>query len=122
MTILYIDDDDEDREIFKEALSKVAPYNSVLEAQDAKEAMQLLQKTDTLPDYIFLDINLPGIDGISFLREVKKDEKFKTVPVIIYSTSKDKKEVKACTELGAVDFIVKPHTFQGVCNVLKNFF
>ena len=73
-----------------------------------QEALQVLQETYTLPDFIFLDLNMPRVNGRQCLIQLKKDTKLASIPVIIYSTSKldaDRQETK---ELGSVFFFLNP--------------
>jgi CheY-like chemotaxis protein len=121
MNILYIEDDHDDQEIFQEVLTNVAPRTVCYLAGDADEARELLNEIHINPDYIFLDINIPGTDGISFLREIKESEALKSIPVIVYSTTNNRKYALQCKRLGALEFITKPSTFQGVCNILKKY-
>jgi CheY-like chemotaxis protein len=121
MTILYIDDDLEDQEVFKDAISIVSPHTKIYFARDGREGFNILSKIDVPPDYIFLDINMPEMDGKEFLTTVKKTHMLNSTPVVMYSTSSNPVDIKEYKKLGAVDFIVKPNNFTGVCEVLKKF-
>jgi CheY-like chemotaxis protein len=121
MTILYIDDDPEDQEVFKDAINIVSPHTKIYFARDGREGFSILDKIDAPPDYIFLDINMPEMDGKEFLNMVKNTHMLKTTPVVMYSTSSNPVDIKEYKKLGAVDFIVKPNNFTGVCEVLKRF-
>ena len=72
------------------------------------------------PDFIFLDINLPKMDGFECLEEIKKDAGLKDIPVIIYTTSKSKKDYEKSQLLGAAGFLSKPSLFQEFKNELKS--
>jgi CheY-like chemotaxis protein len=87
MTILIVDDDNDDIEIFTEAVKTISTEINCLRACDGTEAIQLLENIN--PDIIFLDINMPGMDGGECLSVIKKKETFKNLPVVIYSTSPD---------------------------------
>ena len=119
--ILYVEDDSDDQEIFQEGLRKVAPNSTCYVANDADEARDFLNTAEIVMDYIFLDINMPKTDGLTFLRELKKNKDQKSIPVIIYSTANNQTYVKKCKELGAIEYFPKPNTFQGVCNILKKY-
>jgi CheY-like chemotaxis protein len=119
MTVLYIDDDSDDREIFKEAFFKVSPYSRLLTASGGNEAFSLL-KNESPPDYIFLDINMPIMSGKEFLRQIKSAGELKHIPIVVYSTTKDEKEREEYLKMGAVDVIAKSQTFADTCNILKN--
>ena len=120
MTILLVDDDDDDLEIFQEAATLVVPDIHWLTAKDGTRGLAVLENTQILPDYIFLDVNMPKMDGLEFLRLVKGIPKFKNIPVVIYSTSKHKSEFGQFFKLGASHFITKPSEFNLLVTYLKS--
>jgi CheY-like chemotaxis protein len=117
--LFLIDDDIDDQEIFKSALAKVDRSFVVLTANNGQEALQLLAAQPVLPDYIFVDLNMPRMGGLQFLKEIKKSESLKDIPVIIYSTSANPADIDRTRELGAVHFITKPARFSELCRVLQ---
>ena len=119
MHILYIDDDSEDREIFKQAINAIDNSFSCVVATDGKEGLELLKNHITEPDFIFVDVNMPVMGGKEFLYEVKHTQGFRSIPVIMYSTTSWGDEIKSYAKLGAYDFIIKPNSFSEVCEVLK---
>lgn len=121
MTILYADDDHDDRELMSEALHKVDPSISCLTANDGQNALDILNKSSDLPDYIFLDVNMPVMDGKKCLVELKKDQRLRDIPVVIYSTTTDNTEIKQLYNLGASSFIHKPNNFSDLCSALNMF-
>ena len=121
MTILYADDDHDDRELMTEAFNTIDPSILCLIAKDGQNALEMLNETDALPDYIFLDINMPVMDGKKCLTELKKDGRLKEIPVVIYSTTTDKKEINQFYKLGASSFIHKPNNFSDLCSALNMF-
>jgi CheY-like chemotaxis protein len=120
--VLYVEDDFDDQQFFQESLEVVAPNTNCFIANDAEEARALFKDLDVALDYIFLDINMPGADGITLLREIKKQKDLKSIPVIMCSTSCTQREIQLCKELGALEYITKPNTFQGMCNILNAYF
>ena len=118
MDVLFVDDDVDDREFFMDALSYVNPKLICVVAKDCKDALTLLEETDTLPSYIFLDINMPAMDGRGCIAEIKKDPRFASVKVVMYSTSSDEREMAEYKSLGATFFLVKPTTFKELCDAL----
>lgn len=121
MTILYADDDHDDRELMSEALHKVDPSISCLTANDGQNVLDILNESSDLPDYIFLDVNMPGMDGKKCLVELKKDQRLRNIPVVIYSTTTDHTEIKQLYNLGASSFIQKPNNFGDLCSALNMF-
>jgi CheY-like chemotaxis protein len=122
MVILNVDDDPEDREFFCDALKRIDPAALCLTATSGTEALSMLQSHLPLPDYIFLDINMPMMDGKTCLMELKRIPEVKEIPVIMYSTSTDTKEIRECYKLGANDFLIKPNNFDKLVNDLISIF
>jgi CheY-like chemotaxis protein len=117
--ILVIDDDNDDRELFSEALASVDPVIVCDQAIDGAQALKRLasQEIDT-PDIIFLDINMPVMNGWQFLTRLKSEEEYKNIPVIVYTTSSNQKDKLIADNLGALCFITKPHAFGRLKNML----
>jgi CheY-like chemotaxis protein len=122
MVVLNVDDDQEDREFFCDALREIDPSITCLIAGSGMEALSLLQKVKPLPDYIFLDINMPMMDGKQCLKALKSLAELESIPVIMYSTSTDTREIQECYKLGAEDFLIKPHSFEKLVNDLNSIF
>ncbi|CAN5371955.1 hypothetical protein BH09BAC3_BH09BAC3_12780 [soil metagenome] len=122
MTILYAEDDREDVDFFSEILRIADPESTCLYCEDGIEALDMLSNLVTIPDYIFLDINMPSMDGRTCLREIRRDGRFKNVPIIIYTTGTDPKEKALCLELGATAYLSKPITTEEGVASLSNLF
>jgi len=118
--LFLVDDDIDDHEIFKSALEKVDEDVELLTATNGYEALNLLSVADKLPDYIFVDLNMPRMGGLQFLKEIKKTNKLENIPVIIYTTSSNPIDVARTKELGAVSFITKPSRFSELCGILRS--
>ena len=115
------DDDPDDREIFIEALHGIDELCKCITATDGQEAISKLTNGMThLPDFIFLDLNMPRMNGKECLAEIKKNSKLRKIPVIIYSTSTDKKDIQETMELGAAFFLQKPNRFDDLSRALAN--
>lgn len=117
--LFLVDDDMDDHEIFKSALAKVGGDLALLTATDGYEALDVLSTSNTLPDYIFVDLNMPRMGGLQFLKEIKQTETLKNIPVIIYTTSSSPVDMAKTKELGAVSFVTKPSRFSELCNFLQ---
>ncbi len=85
--LMIVDDDKDDRFFFRSAIRKNNPTFECIEAENGVDALEQLRKAEQLPDFIFLDLNMPKMDGRECLKELKKDKTLKKIPVIIYSTS-----------------------------------
>lgn len=122
-TILIVDDDEDDRELFCEAVNEISSDIKCVHAENGVAALELLtSKVDFVPDYIFLDLNMPRLNGKQCLQEIKKIEHVKDVPVIIYSTSNLQHDKQEARELGAADFLHKPSEFRLLCKQIENVF
>ena len=108
ITLLIVDDDSDDRQLFIEAVKEFDPGITCFTASDGQQALEFLHTTDSLPDFIFLDLRMPRFNGKRCLLELKKDEQLRNIPVIIYTTSREVEESSELKELGAVYFISKP--------------
>jgi CheY-like chemotaxis protein len=119
-SILLIDDDEDDRALFKEAVSSLDHGLQCWTANDGQQALDVLAyELIVLPDLIFLDLNMPKMSGIEFLTAIKKNRQHKNIPVIIYSTSSNPEDLRKCQELGATDFITKPSDFKVLIKTLS---
>lgn len=105
---LLIDDDEDDKEIFCIALAEANPAAKCFTANDGVEALAILKDEKFVPDYIFLDLNMPLMSGKECLAEIRKRKHLDNTPVIIFSTSASQKDVQETHALGASGFITKP--------------
>lgn len=118
MSILYVDDDVEDIEIFGDAVRAVDPSIQYLTAQSGKELFEVLAARDALPDHVILDINMPGMDGRLCLQELRKFEKYNSINVIVYSTNSFPKDIEEIRSQGAT-FIRKANSFNDLCEIIR---
>lgn len=109
MTLLLVDDDVDDRKLFFEAVREVDQTITCRSASNGREALAILRDSElSPPDYIFLDLRMPGLSGEECLVEIKKDARLAAIPVIVYTTSRDVRESVRMKQLGAVHFMSKP--------------
>ena len=109
-TIFYADDDQDDIDLLREAFKSINESVDLKEASDGEAALHYLStlsEDDTLPCLIILDINMPRMDGKQALSKIKKHERLKDVPVIMFSTSNNQLDVAFFKQWG-VDLIQKP--------------
>lgn len=107
--ILVVDDDADDRELFREALQETDNNAKYMCAHNGYEALELLGKPDhIIPDFIFLDLNMPRLDGRQCLIRLRKMADLKQVPIIIFTTLKLTREGEEYIKLGANLCITKP--------------
>jgi CheY-like chemotaxis protein len=118
--ILLIDDDDDDQEIFLTAMKEIAGSVECTAFASAQAALQQLETGEMTADLIFLDLNMPIMNGKQFLSELRKSETLKKIPVIILSTSSHSDTIRETKALGAHDFITKPANFKEFKNILQS--
>lgn len=102
--ILVIDDEKEAVELVADRL-RFWKYE-VLEAYSGQEAFQ---KIELKPDLILLDIRMPGMDGFEVCKRLKKDPKYKDIPIIMFTAQSERECIAKATECGAVDYLAKPY-------------
>ena len=123
MTCFIIDDDIDDREMFEIAVQGLEEAIKVHGAADCSEALRMLKNDEQfVPDFIFLDLNMPGLSGKECLPEIKKLPWLSNVPVIIYTTSSTPLDRRETLILGAADFITKEPSIAQLRNSLTMVF
>jgi DNA-binding NtrC family response regulator len=116
--ILLVDDDIDELKIFMDALEEVPGSYKCTYAPNADQAVSMLKYIH--PHYIFIDYNLPGMNGIDLLAEVKKDRGLQEVPVYLYSTTINTETKRLAAFLGAAGSIEKPSSVGMMRSVLRN--
>lgn len=117
--ILLADDDASDRMIFETAFSEIKIETNVDTFQDGVKLMDWLNAPNTvLPQFIFLDLNMPRKNGLECLKEIRSNTKMKEVFVAIYSTSDNQKDMEETFLRGANVYITKPNDFGSLKQLL----
>lgn len=124
--ILHIDDSEDEELLFAEAIRQIDNTMEYRYISSGEKALSLLRSTpEMLPDIIFLDLNMPRMSGKEFLTAFRKIEKFKQIPVIIYTVSIEEKDRQETMELGATAFMSKHSSFfemkNGISEMLKKY-
>ena len=101
-TILLVDDDEDDQLIFKDAIKETSSEIECLTAANGRDAFLQLEKASSTPSLIFLDLNMPVMNGFEFLERLKESDGFKKIPVVIYTTSDSPSDKKNTMNTGAV--------------------
>ena len=120
--IMLVDDDPEDREEFLDVYLAQFPGEQLYFAENGEKALEFLDRLfeDRAPlCLIVLDLNMPILNGTQTLRKIKDDERFRDIPVVIYSTSVNSIEREECYRLGALDYLVKPSSFSDSVEIAK---
>lgn len=120
MVILYVDDDQDDRELFCEAVKHIDPSYTIIEAKDGHDAIHIVHHVDRqIPDMIFLDINMPLLDGFETLAELKKNRRLINTEFVIYSTAIKASIPERYKNLG-VFYLQKGNTMKDSINRIRS--
>lgn len=125
--ILIADDDEEDTMLIKDALKESRLKNGVKNVCDGVELMDFLYNRGKFadkdkyptPGIILLDLNMPKMDGREALRAIKSDEKLRSIPIIVLTTSKAEEDIVKTYNLGVSSFITKPVSFSALVDIMK---
>jgi CheY-like chemotaxis protein len=124
--ILVADDDENDLRMTLEALAARGARPTVVGVRDGAEALDFLHRRGEFkerapghPQFLLLDLNMPRLDGWEVLRQVKSDTALKTLPVVVFTSSRRDRDVRECYELGANAFVVKPIDFEQFLAVVR---
>lgn len=125
-TILLVEDNPQDVELTIEALSSHKLANNVVAVNDGVEAMEYLNcegkfinRPKTNPAVILLDIKMPRMDGIEVLTAIKSDNKLKTIPIVMLTSSREEPDLKRCYDIGVNAYVVKPVNFKEFIDAVK---
>jgi CheY-like chemotaxis protein len=117
--ILLADDDEDDRDNFIEAFHDVVPEITITTETDGAKLMNRLNETETIPDILFLDLNMPRKNGFECLEEIRNLTKFNSTPIIIYSTSSNPELVNRSYDKGANLYLEKPQSFKEIKKLVE---
>ncbi|QSW88438.1 response regulator [Flavobacterium endoglycinae] len=119
MEILLIDDDQDDVEIFIDALDQVGENFMICSSVDSISALHQLSFSNKLPDVIFLDINMPRMDGYEFIKEVKNIERLKDLDIILISNPPEELVIPKISHYQKVRYLAKPASYDSLKNSLS---
>lgn len=124
MTILLVEDNDLDVELFKRGLKRFGISNPLLTAPDGQEALALLERnlheqTVPHPYVVLLDINMPGMNGHEFLHALRAHERLYTVRVFVFTTSANRHDVDLAYKRNVSGYIVKPNSSSELGEILQ---
>lgn len=119
---MLIDDDEDDRDFFLQVMEGIHPEMTCDIAVNGKIALDKLSSAAVRPDLIFLDLNMPLMNGRQFLKEIQNYQQLTQIPVVILSTSGDAQTIRETITMGARHFITKPDLLPGWEQALRGFF
>jgi CheY-like chemotaxis protein len=118
--ILLVDDDPDEHLLFEDALKELKDAPKLSYARDGQQLMQFLDDDKAeLPAIIFLDLNMPRMNGFECLQEIRKSSKLNKIPVVIFSTTSQTQAIDKVYEQGANYYIRKPNTFSMLKEVIE---
>ena len=119
--ITLADDDEDDRLFFTDAFDELKINTVVNTVKNGRELINFLEHSETiLPNIIFLDLNMPILNGIDCLKEIKSNKRFKDIAIAIYSTSSSEEDIENTFVLGANIYIKKPSNFNDLKKILSD--
>ncbi|YAF94073.1 MAG: response regulator [Nodularia sp. CChRGM 3473] len=126
--LLVIEDSDEDFEALCRVMKREAVVNPVFRCTDGDEALDFLYQTGAYsgqksprPAIILLDLNLPGTDGREVLEQIKQDENFKYIPVVVFTTSSNPKDIEICYRSSVASYMLKPIDINRLLETIRGF-
>lgn len=120
LDILLIEDDIDDVDLLKEALSDNDVHYQMEVIMEGDKVHSYLKTVDTLPEIIVMDLNLPKTDGKEILSEIKSSSPYTNIPIVVLTTSSSKEDIDYCTRMGISKFITKPATIEGWNNTINS--
>jgi CheY-like chemotaxis protein len=121
-TILYVDDDRDDQELFIEVLRDIEPSYQCIVANDGLQALASLANLNPLPICMYIDLNMPKLDGWELLTMLKENKCYDGIPKFIISTAQITSHIEKAKLLGAKDFLTKPNSYNDFVVMLKSCF
>lgn len=112
LNILFIEDDFIESMKFKRVLKTLELNHRIIEAGNGEEALSILIGKEIIPDIILLDLNMPKLNGLEFLRILKNDEKLRYLPTVIFTTSNNHRDILECYRIGIAGYILKPLKYE----------
>ena len=119
--VILVDDDEDDIDMFKTAFSKLKVKSTLQYFRNGVQVMEYFKdENNEIPHILFLDLNMPLMGGKEVLYKLRADERFRNLPIAIYSTSNLERDIEDTLGLGANIYIVKPYDFKKLEKALEN--
>ena len=119
LNILFVEDDAIEVMMFNRVVQKTGFNHRLIEANNGEEALAILRAKEVIPDIILLDLNMPKLNGIEFLKIIKNDEELNHIPTIIFTTSNNHRDIFKCYKIGIAGYIIKPLKYDDYLVLVK---
>ena len=116
-----INEDPIEQAIFVKALTDVSPQSLCFTALDGTDGLYMMLKEGLVPDFIFVEMIMPRMDALAFLRQIKRIETLKDIPVVVHAVSPKPHQVIVVKEAGAAAVYLKEYDYDGICGVLNTY-
>ena len=117
--ILLVEDDNVDAITVRRALKDINVPNGIVHQLDGEDALKYLRSNNKRPCVILLDLNMPRMNGINFLKIIKNDDELKQIPVVVITTSKDERDKMESFEFSVAGYIIKSADYKKFVESLK---
>ncbi len=117
LSIVLADDDRDDHTFFKTALAEIAPSTQLTIVENGDELLELLK--NYIPDFIFLDLEMPCKNGLQCLHEIRGNNKINDIPIVIFSSTSRPANIDAAYEMGADLFFIKPSVYNELVSSIR---
>jgi len=119
---LFVSPNFHDQDIFKKAFRRMSPGDECITVTNAREAFRAIHEKSIIPDLVCVERHMKAVDGIEFLRMLKRVEYLKNIPVVVQSSSIAQDDIDELKHLGVAAILLKPHDFYSVCTMLALYF
>lgn len=120
LPVLLVEDDKIDAVVVQRAFRDLKIANKLICVSDGKEALKYLrERANERPCLILLDLNMPRMNGIEFLKIIKTDDAFRKIPVVVLTTSADQQDVNKVFDIGVAGYLVKPENYTEAMKVVQ---
>ncbi|HEX6335187.1 MAG TPA: response regulator [Flavisolibacter sp.] len=119
-SVVLADDDRDDHDFFSSALKEISPSIQLSIVKDGSELLALLKHY--MPDFVFLDLDMPSKTGLECLLEIRHDPKLKNMPVVVFSSTSRPANITTAYDMGADLFLIKPHTYHDLVSAIRGVF
>lgn len=119
LNVLFIEDDTIEVMKLHRAIAKLGLKHNIIEAENGEHAIDILQNKQVRPDIILLDLNMPKMNGIEFLKVLKESKSLKYIPIVILTTSGNQLDLQECYSIGIAGYVIKPLKYEDYVEKLK---